>query len=49
MSRKHPRPAADTHRKLDACQKHCWICCAPLWVAYAKRRKVMTLAGLVQL
>ncbi len=49
MSRNHPRPAADTHRKLDACQKHCWICGAPLWVAYTKRRKVMTLAGLVQL
>ena len=49
MSCKHPRPAAHTHLKLDACQKHCWICGAPLWVAYAKRRKVITLAGLVQL
>ncbi len=49
MSRKHPRPTAHTHLKLDACQKHCWICGTPLWVAYAKRRKVMTLAGLVQL
>ncbi len=49
MSRKHPRPAAHTQLKLDACQQHCWICGAPLWVAYAKRRKIMTLDGLVQL
>jgi hypothetical protein len=49
VSRIRPRPPAQTTRKLEACQKRCWICGAPLWVAYAKRRKVMTLDGLLQL
>jgi hypothetical protein len=49
MSRLHARPAAGTHLRLDTCQDRCWLCDARLWVAYHRRRKVQTLAGLIEL
>ncbi len=49
MGRKHRRPAAHTEHRLVTCHEHCWTCGAPMWVAYTKRRKLMTLTGLIQL
>jgi hypothetical protein len=49
MSRTHCRPAAPTEHQLVTCHDHCWTCGDPMWVAYTKRRKVMTLDGLLQL
>jgi hypothetical protein len=49
MSRKHSRPAARTEHHLVTCSNQCWICGKPMWVAYTKRRKLMTLAGLIRL
>jgi hypothetical protein len=49
MSRQHARPAAGTQLRLDTCRDHCWLCEQRLWVAYHRRRKVMTLDGLIEL
>ena len=49
MSRKHRRPAAHTEHHLVTCHDHCWICGEPMWVAYTKRRTLMTLAALIRL
>src|SRR5215211_3733285 len=49
MSRQHARPAAQTQRRLDPCRESCWLCDTRLWVAYHRRRKVMTLEGLIEL
>src|SRR4051794_19865084 len=49
MGCKHRRPAAHTEHRLVTCQQDCWTCGEPMWVAYTKRRKLMTLAGLVRL
>ena len=49
MSRKQPRPVAQVEHRLVTCHDHCWSCSEPMWVAYTKRRKLMTLAGLLQL
>jgi hypothetical protein len=49
MSRTQPRPIAHAEHRLVPCHDHCWICGAPLRVAYTKRRKIMTLDGLLQL
>jgi Transposase, Mutator family len=49
MGRMHPRPAAATCVTLTTCQTQCWIWGEPLWVAYTKCRKLMTLDGLLQL
>ena len=49
MSRTHRRPIALTQHYLATCRTHCWTCDAPMWVAYTKRRQLMTLAGLVRL
>lgn len=49
MSRKHVRPPAHTQLRLDTCRAHCWLCDQQLWVAYHRRRKVMTLQGLIEL
>ncbi len=49
MARTHRRPAAPTQHYLATCRTHCWTCGAPMWVAYTKRRQLMTLAGLIRL
>ena len=49
MSRKHPRPAPQAEHHLVTCHHQCWICGKPMWVAYTKRRKLMTLDGLLRL
>ncbi len=49
MGRKPRRPTADTQHDLATCHTHCWTCGAPMWVAYTKRRQLMTLAGLIRL
>ncbi len=49
MGRTHRRPAAPTQHYLATCRTHCWTCDAPMWVAYTKRRQLMTLAGLIRL
>src|SRR5215207_4841169 len=49
MSRQHARPAARIQHRLDTCRDHCWLCETRLWVAYHRRRKIMTLAGLIEL
>jgi len=49
MSRKQLRPVAQVEHRLVTCHDHCWSCSEPMWVAYTKRRKLMTLAGLLQL
>jgi hypothetical protein len=49
MGRKHRRPAAHTEHHLVTCHEHCWNCGEPMWVAYTKQRKLMTLDGLIRL
>ncbi len=49
MSRTQPRPTALTQTSLSTCQTQCLSCGQPLWVAYTKRRQIMTLHGLLQL
>ncbi len=49
MSRKQRRPAAQAEYHLVTCQTECWTCGQPMWVAYTKRRKLMTLTGLIRL
>ncbi len=49
MARKHRRPAAHTEHHLVTCHEHCWNCGEPMWVAYTKRRTLMTLSGLLRL
>ena len=49
MSRTQRRPAAPSEHRLVTCFDQCWRCGAPMWVAYTKRRKLMTLDGLLQL
>jgi hypothetical protein len=49
MGHKHRRPTAQTQHRLATCSTHCWICGEPMWVAYTKRRKLMTLQGLLRL
>ncbi len=49
MGRKHRRPAAHTEHHLVPSHEHCWNCGEPMWVAYTKRRKLMTLDGLLRL
>ena len=49
MARTHRRPAAPTQHYLATCRTLCWTCGAPMWVAYTKRRKLMTLTGLIGL
>ncbi len=49
MGRKPRRPTADTQHDLTTCHTHCWTCGARMWVAYTKRRQLMTLAGLIRL
>ena len=49
MGRKHRRPVAHTEHRLVTCHEHCWICGERMWVAYTKRRKLMTLDGLIRL
>ncbi len=49
MGRKHCRPAPPTEHRLVTCHDHCWTCGAPMWVAYTKRRTLMTLTGLIRL
>jgi len=49
MGRKHRRPVAQTEHRLVTCHEHCWTCGEPMWVAYTKRRQLMTLDGLIRL
>jgi hypothetical protein len=49
MSRLHRRPAPHAEHRLVTCHTHCWTCGEPMWVAYTKRRTLMTLAGLIRL
>ncbi len=49
MSHKLRRPAAQAEHTLLTCHTLCWLCGEPMWVAYTKRRKLMTLTGLIQL
>ena len=49
MGRKHRRPVAPTAHRLATCHEQCWSCGQPMWVAYTKRRTLMTLDGLLRL
>lgn len=49
MARSTSRPDPTTHLTLATCHDRCWLCDAPLWVAYHNRRTVYTLDGLVRL
>lgn len=49
MSPTHHRPTPQVEHHLVTCHYHCWICGKPMWVAYTKRRTLMTLTGLIRL
>jgi transposase-like protein/ribosomal protein S27AE len=49
MSRRGSRPEAKQEQRLEVQQTKCVECGQEMWVAYHKKRKIMTLAGLCHL
>lgn len=47
MARRHPRPKATVHCRLEPVHDCCWVCGRDLWITDANQRTLMTLTGLV--
>jgi hypothetical protein len=49
MARRHPRPKATVHCRLEPVHDCCWACGRTLWITDANERTLMTLEGLVHI